>query len=365
MRIICTVTNDLSHDQRMHRICNTLEGAGHQVLLVGRLLPGSTPLPDRTYATFRIRCRYTAGKLFYLEFNYRLYRYLRRQTVDVICAVDLDTLLPASLLRSHQVKVVYDAHEWFSETPEVVDRPATRGFWRRLGRRLVPKTDARYTVAPELARLLQEDYQSPFSVVKNLPKQRKITNKENIEGVILYQGMLNPGRGLETAITALTLLPDCKLWIVGSGPEEAALKQLTATLELTDRVWFAGFYPPAKLPELTAKAWLGLNLLEGSSPSYYYSLANKALDYIQAGLPSIQMDYPEYRTINEQYEVFELLSELAAPALAAHIQYLLDHPDAYVHLRKNCRTAAGELCWEREEGKLLKIYLALEASLRD
>ncbi|WP_420460261.1 glycosyltransferase family 4 protein [Neolewinella sp.] len=365
MRIICTVTNDLSHDQRMHRICSSLQQAGHQVQLVGRLLPTSMPLPDHPYVTHRLRCRYTSGKLFYLEFNYRLYRYLNRQPVDVICAVDLDTLLPVTLLRSRQVRIVYDAHEWFSETPEVVNRPAIRGFWRQLGRWLVPKTDARYTVAPQLARLLAEDYDAPFSVIRNLPVKENILNKENFGGVILYQGMLNPGRGVETAIATLTLLPECKLWIVGSGPEEESLKRLTATLELTDRVWFAGFHPPAKLPEITAKAWLGINLLADSSPSYYYSLANKALDYIQAGLPSIQMDYPEYRSINEQYGVFELLTKLTAAGLAAPIQRLLDHPEAYTRLRENCRVAAEELCWEREEGKLLKIYSAIEASLPD
>ena len=364
MKIICTVTNDLSHDQRMHRICASLQQAGHEVLLVGRTLPTSTPLPHRPYATHRIRCRYTVGKRFYVEFNYRLYRYLRRQQVDVICAVDLDTLLPASTLRSRHVRVVYDAHEWFSETPEVVNRPAIRSFWRQLGKRLVPRTDARYTVAPTLAELLAEDYASPFSVVRNLPLKVDIVKQENFGGVLLYQGMLNPGRGLDTAITALALLPDCKLWIVGSGPEKASLKRLAATLRLTDRVWFAGFYPPAKLRELTAKAWLGLNLLESSSPSYYYSLANKALDYIQAGLPSVQMDYPEYRTIDRQYGVFSLLGALTAPALAARVQQLLDRPEEYDKLRDNCRIAAEELCWEQEEGKLLKIFSDLEASLR-
>ena len=363
MKIICTVTNDLSHDQRMHRICTSLQKAGHEVLLVGRMLPTSTPLPDRPYTTHRIRCRYTEGKRFYLEFNYRLYRYLRRQQPDVICAVDLDTLLPASVLCSRRTRVVYDAHEWFSETPEVVNRPVIRSFWRQVGKRLVPRTDARYTVAPALAGLLAEEYGSRFAVVRNLPIKIELPKTENFGGVLLYQGMLNPGRGLDTAITAMTLLPDCRLWIVGSGPEEASLKRLAATLRLADRVWFAGFYPPAKLAELTAKAWLGLNLLEGSSPSYYYSLANKALDYIQCGLPSVQMDYPEYRTIDQQYGVFSLLSELSAPALAAQIQRLLDQPDMYDSLRNNCREAAKELCWEREEEKLLAIYVALEANL--
>ena len=43
-RIYFTVTNDLSYDQRMNRICSSLANAGYAVILVGRKLPGSIPL---------------------------------------------------------------------------------------------------------------------------------------------------------------------------------------------------------------------------------------------------------------------------------------------------------------------------------
>ncbi|CAH1000225.1 hypothetical protein LEM8419_01374 [Neolewinella maritima] len=357
MRIICTVTNDLSHDQRMDRICTTLQAAGHDVLLLGRWLPGSPPLESRTYRTHRLRCRWHSGKRFYLEYTYRLRNYLRQQTAEVICAVDLDTLLAVSFLRSPDTKIVYDAHEWFSETPEVVHRPLIRRIWRTVGRRLVPRTDARYTVGPALAELLEEDYKITFEVIRNVPEQIEYTNKENSEGVILYQGMLNPGRGLATAIEALPLLPSsCKLWIVGSGPELEPLQRIAVEFGVSNRVWFAGFTPPADLPALTAQAWLGLNLLADSSPSYYYSLANKSLDYIQAGLPSVQMDFPEYRAIHVQYDVFSLLPTLSPTALAAVIRELIDQPDRYVQLQANCHAAARDLCWEVEAPKLLKIY---------
>ena len=362
MRIICTVINDLSHDQRMHRICSTLQGAGFEVTLVGRLLPGSPALPYTTYRTHRIRCRARAGKRFYIEYNWRLYRYLRTRPSEVICAVDLDTLLPATLAAHPGRMVVYDAHEWFSETPEVVRRPLIRGLWRTLGRWLVPKASLRYTVGFTLAEQLEQDYGVPFSVIRNLPVYSVNTFKENSGGVLLYQGMLNPGRGIDVAIRALAYVPNCTLWIIGSGPEEDALRQLTLELDLPERVWFAGFRPPAELPALTGQAWLGLNLLEHSSPSYYYSLANKSLDYIQAGLPSIQMDFPEYRLIQDRYDVFQLLATLSPPALAAQIQQLLDRPDRYATLRANCRRAATELCWEREAPKLIALYESLRHS---
>ena len=360
MTILCLVTNDLSHDQRMIRICGTLAEAGYEVTLIGRELPDSPALVERPFRQHRIRCRYHTGKLFYAEYNYRLWRELRNWAYDVICAVDLDTLLAATLLRRSDTRIVYDAHEWFSETPEVAERPLIRGAWRGLGRALVPRTDARYTVGPALAARLAADYRVPFDTVRNVPFRSRKTFSENSGGVILYQGMLNPGRGLDVAIRAVASLPNCELWIVGDGPERPALEALSQELEVHERVRFEGFHPPEELASFTQLAWLGINLLSGSSQSYYYSLANKSLDYIQAGLPSVQMDFPEYRALNAEYQTFLLLPECTAPALVAKIQALRQDPARYTQLRQNCVQAAAELCWEREAPKLLAIYRRLQ-----
>jgi hypothetical protein len=79
MRIICTVTNDLSHDQRMIRICTSLQQAGYDVCLVGRSLPDSPPLRTRPFRQHRLRCWFHRGKLFYLEYQLRLWYYLYQQ----------------------------------------------------------------------------------------------------------------------------------------------------------------------------------------------------------------------------------------------------------------------------------------------
>ena len=73
--------------------------------------------------------------------------------------------------------------------------------------------------------------------------------------------------------------------------------------KLAKKVIFKGYVKPKELPKITAKASIGLNLLENKSLNYYYSLANKAFDYIQAEIPAIHMDFPEYRQLNQTYEV--------------------------------------------------------------
>lgn len=344
----------------MDRICRSLVKAGHHVTLVGRIHSTSKPLSERPYKTHRIKCKNQAGKAFYAEYNYRLWRELRSWTFDAICSVDLDTLPAGAWLKTDNRKLVYDAHEWFSETPEVVNRPLIRSIWRMIGNRFVPKTDARYSVAPMLADKLAEEYDMPFGTVRNLPLRENIEVEMPKKKTILYQGWFNPGRGLEQAITAMQWLPDCELVLVGKGPEEGALRRCSEELGVQGRVVFAGFCPPEELPAITRRAWLGLNLLDAVSPSYYYSLANKSLDYIQAGLPSVQMDFPEYRAIDEEYNCYVLLPELDARMLADKIKALVDDQERWLALRENCLKAAAELCWEREEEVLLGIWANLQ-----
>ncbi|HJS53916.1 MAG TPA: hypothetical protein VJ765_05210, partial [Chitinophagaceae bacterium] len=93
-KIIFTVTNELTYDQRMQRICSTLAGAGYDVLLVGRKLKTSPPLSNKHYGQRRLNCCFKKGKLFYTEFNIRLFFFLLFKKMDCICAIDLDTILP-------------------------------------------------------------------------------------------------------------------------------------------------------------------------------------------------------------------------------------------------------------------------------
>ena len=318
-RLICTVTNDLSYDQRMIRICSSLSRAGYEVWLVGRVLPHSKPLHAQPFRQHRLRCRFHTGKLFYLEYNLRLFFWLAGQSFAALCAVDLDTILPAFFwCRLRRKPLVYDAHEYFTETPEVVRRPAVQKVWEAVARLCIPRLQYAYTVGDMLAKRFTQRYGTPFAVVRNLPYRRtaaKLPPKTQ-PPVILYQGALNEGRGLETAIEAMQQISHAQLWLAGEGDLSQALRQQARSLGLGEKVRFLGYLPPPELRELTPQAYIGLNLLENKGLSYYYSLANKAFDYLQAGVPAVHMDFPEYARLQKQYPAFLLLEELSADALA-------------------------------------------------
>ncbi|MBK8878431.1 MAG: glycosyltransferase [Haliscomenobacter sp.] len=346
----------------MIRICLALAQAGYEVLLIGRTLPHSPPLPDQPYAQKRLSCFFHRGKAFYLEYNLRLLFFLLVHRFDAVCAADLDTLAPAfTAARLKGKPVVYDAHEYFTEVPELIGRPHTRRVWELLARAVVPRVDRAYTVGPALAEILSARYGVPFEAVRNVPV-RKLNEAPSAKApapVVLYQGALNRGRGLEQAIDAMSLLPGVTLWLAGEGDLSQTLRERVRLAGLQDQVRFLGRLSPDDLSRETPKAWIGLNLLEAESLSYYYSLANKAFDYVQAGIPSLQMDFPEYRRLNAEWECFLLLPSLDADAIADAIRSLLADTGRYQNLAANCRQAAEIWNWEAESPKLITLYSGL------
>jgi glycosyltransferase involved in cell wall biosynthesis len=96
--------------------------------------------------------------------------------------------------------------------------------------------------------------------------------------------------------------------------------------------------------------------LENKGLSYYYSLANKFFDYLHAGIPQICINFPEYKRINEVYEVAMLLDDLNTSTIQLAIEELISDPAFYAQLKQNCIPCAKDLNWENEEKKLVAIY---------
>jgi glycosyltransferase involved in cell wall biosynthesis len=371
-KVIFTVIDDLTYDQRMQRICTALAQAGYEIVLVGRVKKGVEQIDFPHFKTKKFHLFFNKGKLFYLEYNLRLFVWLLFQRFDIVCGIDLCTILPCfwvAQLRGGK-PVVYDAHELFTEVPEVVRRPRIRQFWLRVERYIVPRIRYAYTVSQSVADEFYRRYQVRFDVIRNLPFSIKtIENKvfkhdknslNNLNKIILYQGALNEGRGLEAAIEAMTNIDNAVLWLAGEGDLSQQLRGMVTTLGLESKVVFLGFIKPDDLRVLTGQATIGLNLLADTGLSYRYSLANKFLDYIQAGVPQVCINFPEYHRLNAVYNIAVLIDKADAPSLTEALHRLLNDTPLLMSLKNNCQKAAENLCWEREIPKLLDFYEALK-----
>ena len=359
LNIICAVTNDLIQDQRMDRICRSLMEMDYKVSLWGRKKPGSLSLQDKAYRQRRFAVFFHKGPAFYLEYNIRFCLAAISARPHIIYAVDTDTL-PGAWLASRitGAKLVFDAHEYFTEVPELQHSPFKRKIWTLVERFTIPAAHVHVTVSNSLANIFAERYGRKFHVIRNVPEKSSKTQVAKIydKPYILYQGVLNEGRGLEAIIEAMALLPDIELRIVGWGDIGNALQEQAKKSIAAKRIHFMGWLTPPELQQVTAGAVLGLNILDGKSKSYQYSLANKFFDYMHAGIPSLNMDFPEYRYIIDQFLVGFLVNTLDPESLAQYISEIIVDEAQLQVMRTVCEEASQVFCWEQESLILKELF---------
>lgn len=351
-RIVCCVSNDLNHDQRMQRICNSMQAAGANVLLVGRKKQSSAALSSQVFEQWRLNCFFEKGKFFYLEFQIRLFFYLLFHSADVIYSVDLDTIAPCAIVSKLKgVKSIYDSHEYFTEVPELNRRNWEKKVWTLIEKIFIRCFDAHITVSKSIAHIYNEKYTLPFQTIRNLPWQSKMHVSRNEGSYLLYQGALNEGRGLEALILAMKRL-HYKLKLAGEGDISQHLKDLVRENDLIDQVEFLGNVLPKDLQEVTAHAFIGFNLIEARSLSYYYSLSNKFFDYIQLGVPSVNMKFPEYEAVLSEFPCAVMIENLNEDEIMNAIQLIEKN---YEIMHQNCLIASPFFTWENEEKSLLRL----------
>ena len=340
----------------MQRICNTLANAGYSVTLVGRTITNNPPLTNTHFQQKRLRLFTKKGPLFYMEYNIRLFFYLLFKPADLICAIDLDTILPcyfASKLKG--VKRVYDAHEYFTEKKEIVSRPIIYKIWMAIEKFSVPKFKHGYTVNNWIAAAFEKRHGVKYQTIRNLPIKFPLAPLPKTDRFILYQGAVNEGRCFETLIPAMKNV-DCKLRIYGNGNFVNQSLSIINNKSLNNKVSLYKAISPTDLRQITPSAFIGLTLFDQTGLNQFHSLANRFFDYIMAGIPQLCVDYPEYRAINEVYEVAYLIPNTESATIAGALNKLLKDNVLYERLQLNCQKARESLHWEEEQQVLTDFY---------
>lgn len=352
-KVILAVTNDICTDQRVLKTCQTLVKNGYLPLVVGRMLPNSLAVKNVQHRRFKML--FNKGFLFYAEYNIRLFFFLLFSTADIITANDLDSL-PACFVASRlkRCKLIYDSHELFTELPELQNRKSVKKTWETIEALLLPHCRHNSTVCQSIADFYTQKYNRNFIAIRNLPPYTKTqAQKHGKTKTLLYQGVLNIGRGIELMIETMHLLPEYRLLIAGSGDIEKELKAKVDTEGLNERVIFLGRLERDELMQHTASALIGFSLEENRGLNYYYALPNKLFDYIQAEIPVIVSDFPEMSRIVNQYKTGLTLSKACPHILAETVKKLEENLQSY---KTACHKAKNELCWEQNENALINLY---------
>jgi glycosyltransferase involved in cell wall biosynthesis len=361
-RVYIVVINDLVTDQRLNRVARLLINLNLEVTCIGRRLRDSPPFFSNEFRIRRYRMLFTRGVLFYACFNFRVFFtlvFVKRP--DLIIANDLDTLIAAYLAsRIRKCQLLYDSHELFTQVPELIHRKRIQKIWKGIESMLVPKLKHAVTVSYPIAEIYRRLYGVRFGVVRNVPLKLARPEKQQLPAayqgkqLIIYQGALNVGRGLEMMIRTMHFLEDVIFIVAGSGDIEMQLKELVKEEGLEEKVEFKGRMMPGQLIPLTCSCDLGISLEEDLGLSYRYALPNKLFDYVQARIPVLCSALPEMAKIVETFGIGIATGERDPEKLAAIIRYMLDERSSGAWLEA-LEKAAGDLCWENESKRFEEI----------
>lgn len=360
-KIIVSVTNDLTTDQRVAKICNTLIELNFEVTLVGRKLSNSQPI-KRNYTTKRFNLCFNKGALFYANYNIRLFFFLLFSKADVYWSNDLDTLWANHLASKWKnKKLIFDSHEYFTEVPELVNRPKVQRFWKRIEQRILPKLKNILTVSQSIADLYKKEYGIDVKLLRNVPEQNTtIFDVENLQidnkKVIIYQGAINVNRGIELMVKTMNYLDNCMLYLIGKGDISEEIYQLIQSEKLENKVKMLGEIPYEKLHSYTIQADLGLSLEEDQGLNYRFALPNKLFNYIHAEVPVLVSNLPEMSNLVKHYQVGETTNLKDPQQLAAEIEKMLTNPTDYTIWKNNCKKAATTLNWETEKQVISTLF---------
>lgn len=197
------------------------------------------------------------------------------------------------------VKYVYEVHELAWYPGRDANEPKVR---KRLDeeRRMLSRMDAVTVTTGALHDILRaEPYNLtlPIAVIPlavdfaPLPPPPPFTG----ELQLMYVGQMYQGQGAELLLLALARTEGIQLTLVGGKTDElTTLKQLARALDIDHRVEFAGFRPPAELPELVAGAH-ALVAPFSSSGRMPFVAHTKLLEYSAWRRPVVAPDLPVVR----------------------------------------------------------------------
>ncbi len=395
------VWNDFLNDARVLKEAQTLQTAGHQVVVHALHAPGKTlqretlesgvkvvrvarsPLwrfrkwrayPDAAetaelaVANGAGSRRRLVGQLLsifartwaHIELTYQLVR----SRPAVIHAHDVNVLPTAWLAaRLSRVPLVYDAHEISTDREGY---QAFRGLVGWIEKKLMPRAAGTITTTDARAKFFSRAYRIPRPVVlQNRPRLVETQGSNRIREelglaeswpIVLYQGGLQPGRGLPRLVEAAASVQHAYFVFLGGGRQAAELHELVEKLDLGERVRFIPTVALSELLSYTASADIGVQPIENTCLNHFTTDSNKLFEYVIAGLPVVASRLPEISKVVRENDLGVLVAPGDTQALAGAIQSLVEDPEQRGYYREQATKAARSLNWEAQEQELTELY---------
>jgi glycosyltransferase involved in cell wall biosynthesis len=355
---------DIATDARTLNISGSLAKHGYTVAVIGT---GDIPHkenPNITYFQIPVNNKKKTRQRWW-EFYQNTKSLSKTIKTKTVFAEDVYSLPTASkLAKRNKSKLIYDSREIYSAIGPLSGKSFRQKFIEIIEKKYIKNVNGIIVTAERDAEYLTQHLSDkiPYTIIKNLPPYKDRIHSDIIREkyslsketrIILYQGMLLGGRGIEKTINTVADIDKCAFVILGEGPLRGAIRELIKNKNLSDRVFLAGAIEYSELHKWTCSADLGIALIEPVSKSYELALPNKLFEYIMARIPTLCSNLPAMKEVIEKYDTGKYIDYNAPQEeFARAISEIIDNKAEYI---KKCEQAARELSFERQDYQLSEL----------
>lgn len=379
----------ITNDQRVIRMINVLSSKAIVHLFYIHANDGDERIFEKNVNLFalqkpkNLKNKIISHSFFCLEYDFLISKILSQNIkYDIIYANDLPTLRQGhKISKNLNARLIYDSHEIYIETLNQFFPLESKNLIKKTIFKIllsIMKLHGRYietkyirtlhdfiTVNHSLLNHFKSEYGISFGkVIMNLPFKikeeeaevydfRKRFNWPDKTLIILYQGSITKGRGLELLLNSIPFIEKrCKLILLGDGPLKKDLSIIVDSNCLNERVKFINKVSIEVLSSYTKGADIGINLLESINLSKKLASPNKLFEYIHAEIPIICSYSPENNLVFDKYKVgLQCNNEIESIVDKIHELINLDKEEKKI-IKRDLIKSKEEFCYDNQIHKV-------------
>lgn len=364
---ILVVMGPVFQDARTLNMARTLAKQGESVLAIGTGEMNQEIIwqKDITIKTIRI---HDFSRMFQLWARFWCQVKLVLKDVSALnyWAMDLYSLPILYHNKKSNTKLLFDSREIYSALGMNVGKPVKQQILTEIERFYIQRAEVVFTSGPVDSEIIASQYDlGEVPVVRNLPPYRTVSKTNRLreyfnipvdKKIMLYQGMIHEGRGLEPFIQALPNTDSWVLCVLGEGRLWNSLLGYANELGVSSKIYQRSPVAYEELPAWTSSADAGLCYIEPLTLSLKMALPNKLFEYVQAGIPVVSSDLPQIIPIFESFNIGNLLKWPAS--LDDWLQCLesLEKMIASIDIKNELEKCSKVFCWENQEQVIRSLY---------
>lgn len=264
--------------------------------------------------------------------------------------------------------LIYDSREIYSAIGNLHNQPIKQFIFSRIEKYMINDVDDVIVSGRLDAEHLKTIFPQRinYHLIMNVPPQNKIENNDLLREhfgiakdrkILLYQGMLMQGRGIEAAIKSMKFLDDYALVIMGAGDEmREQFAQLSQENGVSEKVYFKTPVTYTELHQWTCSADIGLALFEPISLSYKLALPNKLFEYAMAGIPSISTNLPAIQYVIQDHKFSYLIDYPFTPKDISEAVKKIFEPNSYKKFQIAANSASEIYNYQAQIPTIKKVF---------